>query len=108
MSAEFRKVASLSDVPDGQMIGVDYDSEPVVISNVAGKLYAMAAICTHAEAYLDSGWLDTDTLEIECPLHEGRFDIRTGQPTTGPVYDPVKPYEVQVEGSDILIRPADE
>jgi len=40
MADDFTKVATLSQVPPGSMIGVRYDGEEVVLANVEGTVYA--------------------------------------------------------------------
>ena len=42
--------------------------------------------------------------EIECPLHEGRFNIRTGEALCAPVTDALKVFEIKLEGDDILVK----
>ena len=44
-----------------------------------------------------------DGEEIECPLHGGCFNIRTGEATCPPATEPLATYEVSLEGADILI-----
>jgi nitrite reductase/ring-hydroxylating ferredoxin subunit len=103
----FRRVGALSALPDGKMLSVRAaDNAEVVVVNVGGRLYAMGSICSHEEAWLDSGWLHAESLELECPLHEARFDLRSGQPTCLPAERPVKTYELRIEGDDILLGPA--
>jgi naphthalene 1,2-dioxygenase system ferredoxin subunit len=42
--------------------------------------------------------------EIECPLHAGRFEIKTGKATAPPCIDNVKTYPVRVEGDEIQVN----
>ena len=42
--------------------------------------------------------------EIECPLHAGRFDIKTGKATAPPCVDDIKTYPVRVEGGEIQVK----
>jgi len=42
-----------------------------------GEIRATGNICAHGHAYLTDGWLTGEGL-IECPLHAGCFDVRTG------------------------------
>ena len=51
---------------------------------------------------LASGWFDKG--EIECPLHAGRFDARTGKATAPPCVDDLKTYPVRVEGGEIEVK----
>ena len=84
------------------MIGVALGGRDIAIYNIDGELYATDDICTHAYARLSEGWLDRN--EIECPLHAGRFDVKTGTATAPPCVDPVKTYPVRKEGGEILVK----
>ena len=41
---------------------------------------------------------------IECPLHQGRFDIRTGKALSAPVCVDLKTYETKVENDRVFVR----
>jgi nitrite reductase/ring-hydroxylating ferredoxin subunit len=99
--AEFVKVASVGDVPVGEMLTVQMDGEDVVLANVAGEIYAFGGECTHRGGPLGEGLLDGD--EVECPFHQGRFNVKTGEPTDGPPEDPVPTYQVEVRGDEIRV-----
>ena len=38
---------------------------------------------------LSMGELHADTYEVQCPIHEGCFDLRTGEVTAPPAEEPV-------------------
>ena len=79
---DYRRVASLSDLPPGEMTGVELGDEYVLIANIEGKVCAISNTCTHAEATLSDGYLD-DNL-VECPLHGAVFDVTDGTVQEGP------------------------
>ncbi len=106
MADGFNKVGTLAGLKEGRLLSVRRDGEEIVLARVGVEIYALGAICSHADAWLDSGWLHADTLELECPLHEGRFDLRSGRPTREPPDEPVRSYAVRVEGDDILLGPS--
>jgi nitrite reductase/ring-hydroxylating ferredoxin subunit len=108
MSEEWITVASLADVPEGQMLAVDVAGEPVCLYNLGGTVYATQNVCTHAEASLAEGYIDGDC--IECPLHQALFDIRTGKVKSAPATEDLRVYPVRVEGDAIRVdatAPAD-
>jgi nitrite reductase/ring-hydroxylating ferredoxin subunit len=41
---------------------------------------------------------------VECPLHQGLFDIRDGSPQGPPVTEAVPSYETKVEGGAVFVR----
>jgi nitrite reductase/ring-hydroxylating ferredoxin subunit len=103
MAENFVRVASVSEVPDGEMIPVIAGTEQVLLANVGGRFFAIATICSHEWAYLGEGWLRPETLQIECPLHGGHFDLETGAATVLPADEPVPVYAVKVEGDEVFV-----
>lgn len=106
MLRAFVKVAKTSHLGEGEMLAVTAAGEEVLVARVQGQYYAISNVCSHAHAWLDQGELRSSTWEVGCPLHQGRFDLRTGEPTRGPPDRPVQVYAIQVEGEDILVGPA--
>ena len=65
------------------------------------KCPGSANVCSHAYALLSDGWLDGHL--IECPLHNGQFDVRTGQGQGAPITTDIRAYKTRVDGKDVLI-----
>jgi naphthalene 1,2-dioxygenase system ferredoxin subunit len=95
-------VARLSKLGAGEILGVEVGQKSIALYNVDGKIYATDNICTHAFAMLSDGWLDGDC--IECPLHAGRFDVKTGKALGPPVEEDIKVYPVRVVGDDVQVQ----
>lgn len=98
-------VAKREDVEPGEVIGATVGEEQIAIYNLDGEFRATGNICTHAYAILSDGWVDGDV--IECPLHGGRFDIRTGKALGPPVERDIKVYEVRLSGEEVQVRVGD-
>jgi 3-phenylpropionate/trans-cinnamate dioxygenase ferredoxin subunit len=64
--------------------------------------YATDGLCTHEQVHLADG-LVMGTI-IECPKHNGRFDLRTGEAKGAPVCVNLRTYPVRVEAGTVLIR----
>ena len=106
MTNGFERVAGLSDLRENDPLGIQApDGEEAVLIKIGSRVYAIAAICTHQEAWLDMGLVLPGTTELQCPLHEGRFNLETGEATALPAVDPIKTYPVRIEGNDILLGP---
>lgn len=99
----FVKVAQVSDIKSGEMIMVNLGSDQVLLANVNGNIHAIEDICSHAYASLSEG--DLNGAEVECPLHGGAFSVVTGEALSPPADEPVRLYQIQVDGNDILIAP---
>jgi nitrite reductase/ring-hydroxylating ferredoxin subunit len=85
----------------GEMTAIQQGERRIAIYNLDGKLYATDDICTHALAYLTDGWIEDG--EIVCPLHEGRFDIRTGRGLCAPITCDIRTYPVRIENGNVEI-----
>jgi naphthalene 1,2-dioxygenase ferredoxin component len=96
------KAASRGHLGEGDVLGVVIGGKEIALYDLDGTLYATDDICTHAYAKLSDGWLDKG--EIECPLHAGRFDVKTGNVTAPPCTDDLKTYPVRVVGDEIQIK----
>jgi len=66
-----------------------------------GAYHATDGLCTHEQVHLADG-LVMDTI-IECPMHNGRFDYRSGAAKGSPVCVDLKTYPVKVEDGRVLI-----
>ena len=86
-------VARSDEVLERNPLGVEVAGEEVAIFRIEGQLYATHNICTHNFARLCDGYLEG--YEIECPMHQGRFDVRTGRPTREPCEEPIPTYEIR-------------
>ena len=49
----------------------------VAVYKAKGQFYATQDVCTHEHAYLSDGVVVD--CAIECPFHQGRFDVRDGR-----------------------------
>ncbi len=97
----FVTVAKVGELNPGEMMYVEVGDEPVCLINLDGEFFALNDVCTHQDASLSDGEIVGD--EVECPLHGGAFEIRTGQPTAFPVVVPVETYRVRVVGDEVQV-----
>ncbi len=97
------KVAKLADVAEGAAVPVEAGGRQLALYNLGGgEMRCTANVCTHAFALLTDGWLEEGV--IECPLHGGRFDVRTGNGLCAPIEADIATFPVRAEGEDILVE----
>ncbi len=102
MSETWTKVANVSEVPEDGTLLVSFGGEPVCLYNLAGKVFATHDTCTHGQASLADGFIDGE--EIECPLHQGRFNVVTGKAMSAPCIDALRTYAVKIENGAVLLK----
>jgi len=89
------------ELPTDDVVGVAVDGRDIALYTVGDEIYATDNICTHGHARLCEGFLDGH--EIECPLHQGKFDVRDGRPTCEPAVEAVRSYPVKIEGQRVFV-----
>ncbi|MET0963091.1 MAG: non-heme iron oxygenase ferredoxin subunit [Noviherbaspirillum sp.] len=94
------RVASTDEVAEGEVVGVMAGGQEIALYRDQGEFFATSNICTHQYAMLSDGYFEDGC--IECPLHQGRFDIRNGRAMCAPLTEDIKVYPVRVEGQDLL------
>ena len=100
-NAQWIDATAVDDVPTDDVIGMLVAGRDVALYSAGGAIFATDNICTHGQARLCEGFLEGH--EIECPLHQGKFDVRTGQPTCAPVTEAIRSYPVRVEGGRVFL-----
>jgi naphthalene 1,2-dioxygenase ferredoxin component len=93
---------SADDLPTDDVIAVTAAGRDIAIYAVADTVYATDNLCSHGQARLCDGFLDGH--EIECPLHQGRFDVRDGRPLCEPVTEALRSYPVKIERGRVLLQ----
>ena len=93
---------SADDLPVDDVKGIAVAGRDIAVYTVDGEVYATDNLCTHGRARLCDGFLDGHL--IECPLHQGQFDVRDGQPACAPVTEALRSYPVRIEGRRVLVQ----
>ncbi|MBU6497961.1 MAG: non-heme iron oxygenase ferredoxin subunit [Rhodospirillales bacterium] len=97
------RVAALGDVAAGTVVGVEAMGLNLAVYHLeSGEVCVTDNVCTHAFALLSDGWFENGT--IECPLHAGQFDVRTGKGLGAPVEEDLRVFRTRVEDGAILIE----
>lgn len=102
LEREWVRIASASQIPNDGMMPVRVGQRDIALYKVDGELYATDNICTHANAYLTDGWLEEGI--VECPLHGGRFDVKTGFGLCPPITCNLRSHQVRVSSNDVYIK----
>jgi 3-phenylpropionate/trans-cinnamate dioxygenase ferredoxin subunit len=80
--ASFEAVLSLTELPPGAMRRISRGDVDVLLAHTPAGIVATDDRCPHMSAPLSIGELDGCV--VACPLHEGRFDLCSGDPVRMP------------------------
>lgn len=93
--------AAVDDVPSDDVVGIEVQGRGIALYGTEDGIHATDNICTHGHARLCDGFLEGH--EIECPLHQGRFDVRTGKAMCAPLTEDLRSYPVKIEGGRVFL-----
>ena len=79
----------------------DYNNKTYCIFHIKDGFFATDGMCTHEEVHLEDGLVTDD--EIECPMHQGIFNIKTGKVILDPPCEDLKTYPIKIENDQIFI-----
>jgi nitrite reductase/ring-hydroxylating ferredoxin subunit len=88
------------DLAPGSVLKVERPEGALAVYNLDGEFFATDDRCTHGLASLSAGEIVDG--EIECNMHFGTFDIKTGEPRQSPCSVAIKTYKVEVRGDDVF------
>jgi naphthalene 1,2-dioxygenase system ferredoxin subunit len=100
-STEWIDASADAGLPDGVGLGVSVAGREIALFRVGAAVYAIDDLCTHDHAALCDGFLVGH--EVECPMHQARFDLRTGAATCAPATEAVRTYPVRIEGGRVRL-----
>ena len=92
----------VDDLPNNDIYGLIVAGRDIAVYTIGDAVYATDNLCTHGNARLCEGFLDGH--EIECPLHQGKFDVRNGQPLCGPVTQALRSYPVKIKDGRVYLQ----
>jgi naphthalene 1,2-dioxygenase ferredoxin component len=101
MTTTWVPVAKVDDVPNGDVRTVRAAGKEFALYHVEGQFFATSALCTHGFARMSDGFLEG--FEIECPLHQGKFDVRNGKGLCAPITEALASYPARVENGMVHI-----
>lgn len=97
----WKTIARADEVSEDEPLALRLEGREIAVFKVGDRLCATDNVCTHQHALLTDGFVDGE--HVECPLHQGRFNILTGEAMGGFVTCPIRTYGCRVEGDDILV-----
>ena len=98
----FVDVCGVDDLDPGDVRRLDLADRTFAVYRLGDRFFATDGICTHGRACVADGVVVGT--QIECPKHNGRFDIESGQPTRAPASEALATHEVRVAGGRVTMH----
>jgi nitrite reductase/ring-hydroxylating ferredoxin subunit len=101
MTDSFITICATADVAENTVKRFDVGNLVLAVYNVGGAFYVTDDECTHGAASLSDGILEDGI--IECTMHFGAFNVRTGEAVQPPCTIALRTYKVVVQDGKILV-----
>ena len=98
----WRDLIAISDLEKGDVTPAAFGSRELAVYDTVDGIFVSMARCTHGAANLCDGYFDGK--HIECPLHQGLFDARTGEAKALPAKRPLLMIETRVKDGIVQVR----
>ena len=95
------KIAGAGELQPGASLNFRYPGEEdsaILIRARDGNFYAYGQKCTHLSCPV---YYDKESAHLECPCHEGGFDVATGNVLYGPPPRPLDKIELEMRGAEV-------
>src|SRR3546814_11807870 len=102
MSEQWLDAGPIEDVSEEYPASAVVAGKEIALYRVGDEIYATDNLCTHGNARLCDGYLEGH--EIECPLHQGRFDVRSGKALCAPLKEDIRSYPVKIENGMVYVQ----
>lgn len=96
-------LCAADDVKPDQPVRAEIDGTSVAVFLVDGEYYVTQDLCTHGPGCLSEGFVEGH--EIECPFHQGRFDIKTGLPSAPPCSEALRVWPARAVDGKVCVDP---
>ena len=98
---DLTKLCATSDIAEGTAKSFEVGSNVLAVYNVGGEFFVTDNECTHGAASLADGILEDEI--IECTLHYGAFDVKTGKAVQAPCFTALRTYKVVVQDGQVMV-----
>jgi nitrite reductase/ring-hydroxylating ferredoxin subunit len=95
------RVCAQSEVEPDSVKAYEVGDHRLAVFNLGGEFYVTDDECTHASASLADGMLEDGV--IECSLHFGAFDVKTGAVKAPPCSIALRTYKVLLQGDGVYV-----
>lgn len=97
----FVRLAEATEIPPGRLKCARANGHALLIANVDGEFFVTDSTCPHEDASLCTGSLHGEW--VKCPLHNSRFNVRTGEVMEEPADEDLQTYPTKLEGDTLFV-----
>ena len=94
-------VCHVNEIDEEDVAPFEHDGKQFAVYHTSTGFYATDGLCTHEDEVLADGFVLGEI--IECPRHQGRFDIPSGKAKGAPVCVDLRTYPTKVQADRVYV-----
>ena len=98
---QWQDLIAVDELEKNWVTRVELGARKLAVYDTPSGVCVSVALCSHGGADLCDGYFDGHV--IECPLHQGAFDVRDGKPVAAPATRRIKVFDVRVTDGVVQI-----
>jgi nitrite reductase/ring-hydroxylating ferredoxin subunit len=102
----FLALCVVGDVDADTPVRVPTPAMDYAVFQLGDHYFVTQDLCTHGPGSLAEGFVEGE--DIECPFHQGKFNIRTGLPSAPPCSEALRIWTTHVIDGQVCIDPAEQ
>ena len=95
-------IGTVDDFTEGEPTAVIAGERQIAVFRMGDDVFALNDLCTHGHARLSEGFVEDGC--VECPLHQGLIDIRTGAPRCAPITEAVRAFPIRIVDARVEVN----
>jgi len=97
------RLCQVKDVEEGNGLQVNLpERPPLAVFKIEGQIFVTDDTCTHGNASLCEGEIEDGV--VECPFHQGAFEISTGKAISAPCSIHLKTYKPILKNDEVFVN----
>lgn len=101
-ATDLTRLCATDELSEDEPLRVEVGDMAYAVFRVGDDYFVTADLCSHGPGSLSEGFV-VNGCEVECPFHQGRFDLRSGAPTYPPCEVAIRVWDAILRDGDILI-----
>lgn len=101
--APLTRLCATADVSEDEPFKAEVGDVAFAVFQLGDDYFVTDDLCSHGPGSLSEGFV-VDGCQVECPFHQGRFDLRSGVPTYPPCEVAIRVWDAILRDDAIFIQ----
>jgi nitrite reductase (NADH) small subunit len=97
------RLCALDDVPSEAGRIIRAENRAIAVFRVGEEVFALDNVCPHWGGPIGEGVISVERMEVRCPWHRFRYDLRTGKNVVSDLRGAVTAYPIEIRDGEVFV-----